>query len=248
MNDKKVILITGAASGIGKETAIEFARNSVSVVIADISEKGEETRDIIIENGGSSSYFKCDVTKYSDHQTLINNIIKVYGQLDYVFNNAGIEQKPEKIADVSEETWEKLININLKGVWLGMKSQIPFMIKQGGGVIINTASVAALKAVEEIGIYNATKSAVVMMSKTAAREYAKNKIRVNAICPGLIMTEMAIRMSEEHPAFFKEKMLDVIPMGRGGKPEEIAQMVLWLCKSASFITGQCITADGGWLA
>lgn len=247
MNDKKVVLITGAASGIGKETAIEFSRNSVSVVIADISEKGEETRDIIIKNGGSASYFKCDVTKYSDHQTLINNIIKEYGQLDYAFNNAGIEQKPEKIADVSEETWDKLININLKGVWLGMKSQIPFMIKHGG-VIINTASVAALKAVEEIGIYNATKSAVVMMSRTAAKEYAKNNIRVNAICPGLIMTEMAIRMSEEHPTYFKEKMLDVIPMGRGGQPEEIAKMVFWLCKSATFITGQCITADGGWLA
>ncbi|WP_267900596.1 SDR family NAD(P)-dependent oxidoreductase [Legionella qingyii] len=128
--------------------------------------------------------------------------MKVYGQLDYAFNNAGIEQKPEKIADVTEETWEKLININLKGVWLGMKSQIAYMVKQGGGVIINTASVAALKAVEEIGIYNATKSAVIMLSRTAAREYAKNKIRVNAICPGLIMTEMAIRMPEEHPALF----------------------------------------------
>ncbi len=248
MISQKVALITGAASGIGRATAIEFSKNDIAVVIADISEKGEETRDFILKSGGAASYFKCDVTRHSDHQSLLSKTLQTYGRLDYTFNNAGIEQKPSKIADVDEETWERLININLKGVWLSMKSQIPLMIKQRGGVIVNNASVSALKAVDEIGVYNATKSGVVMMTRTAAREYAKDKIRINALCPGLVMTEMALRMSEEHPSYFKEKLLDVIPMGRGSQPEEIAQVVVWLCTGATFMTGQCIASDGGWLA
>ena len=247
MNDHKVALVTGAASGIGKATALEFSKNRIAVVIADISEKGEETRDLILKNGGSASYFKCDVTQYSDHQDIINKTIQTYKRLDYAFNNAGIEQKPARLADLDEKDWDRLVNINLKGVWLSMKAQIPCMIKQGGGVIINNASVAALKAVEEIGVYNATKSGVAMLSRTAAREYAKDNIRVNAVCPGLVMTEMATRMSKEHPDFF-EKLLSVVPMGRGAQPEEIAQMVVWLCEGATFMTGQCIASDGGWLA
>ncbi|WP_419421291.1 SDR family NAD(P)-dependent oxidoreductase (plasmid) [Legionella sp. D16C41] len=246
--NNQVILITGAASGIGKATAIEFASQNITVVIADISEKGEETRDLIIRSGGTAMYFKADVSSYLDHKSIMNQIIHTYGRLDYVFNNAGIEQKPMRLIDVEEENWDRIININLKSVWLGMKAQIPYMRKQGRGVIINTASVAALKAVEDIGIYNASKAGVVMLSKTAAREYARDNIRVNAICPGLVMTEMAVRMSKEHPKYFQEKMLDVIPMSRGGQPQEIAKMVLWLCREATFITGQCITADGGWLA
>lgn len=247
MGNRKVVLITGAASGIGKATAIEFAKNEVAVVIADISEQGEETRDIIIKNRGIASYFKCDVTQYSEHQSVIQKTLQAYKRLDYAFNNAGIEQKPARIADIDEKDWDRLVNINLKGVWLSMKAQIPCMIKQGGGVIVNNASVAALKAVEEIGVYNATKSGVAMLTRTAAREYAQDNIRINAICPGLVMTEMATRMSEEHPDFF-QNLLSVVPMGRGAQPKEIAQMVIWLCESASFMTGQCIASDGGWLA
>lgn len=248
MSPKKVILITGAAFGIGKATALLCAEQGLSVVIADISEQGEASRDLILKSGGKAVYFRCDVTHAIAHQQLLLEIHKKFGRLDYTFNNAGIEQQPAKMADIEEEQWDKVLSVNLKGVWLGMKSQLRYMLKQGHGVIVNTASVAALKAVEQIGIYNAAKAGVVLLTKTAAREYAKHNIRVNAICPGLIMTEMAERMAQTHPSYFQENMLNVIPMGRGGTPDEMARLVLWLCREATFITGQCITADGGWLA
>ncbi len=244
----KVALITGAGSGIGRATAYEFAEAGAKVVIADIAETGEETRDYIIKKGNEAIFVKCDVTKMEEHQGLLNEIIKQYHKIDFAFNNAGIEQTPNKLAEIDENTWDNVIEVNLKGVWLGMKSQIPFLIKNGGGVIINTASVAGLKALADSSAYASAKAAVAMLSRTAAVEYAKQNIRINVINPGLVMTEMVARVWREHPEYF-ETILDLVPMGRAAEPSEIAKIVVWLCsEAASYITGQCIVADGGWLA
>lgn len=245
--DTKVALVTGGAAGIGASTAVEFAKHNIAVVIADISEKGEQIRDKITALGGSATFIKCDVAKHDDHTRLMQDILKQYGRLDYAFNNAGVEQVPAKVADVDEATWDQLININLKGVWLGMKLQIPLMLKQGSGSIVNNASVVGLKSMAEIGIYNCSKAAVVMLTRTAAREYAQHGLRINAICPGLVMTDMATKMSKDNHEFF-QKILSEIPMKRGAQPEEIAKQVVWLAKDASYITGESLVSDGGWLA
>lgn len=245
--NNKVALVTGGASGIGASTAIEFAKQNVAVVIADVLEKGEETRDQIVELGGNAIFVKCNVGKYDEQKNLMDEIIRKYGRLDYAFNNAGIEQKESKIADVDEATWDRLMNVNLKGVWLGMKLQIPYMIKQGGGAIVNTSSIAGLKSLEGMGVYNCTKAGMIMLTRTAAREYGQYGIRINAVCPGLIITDMVRRLSEGKPGF-QEKTISEIPMQRAGQPEEIAKLVVWLAKEGSYITGQALVEDGGWVA
>jgi NAD(P)-dependent dehydrogenase (short-subunit alcohol dehydrogenase family) len=246
---KKVALVTGAASGIGRATALAFAREGASVAVADVTEPaGNETVALIQKAGGTAKFFRCDVSKDADVEKLVRDVVAAFGRLDFAHNNAGIEGKQAKTADCTEETWDRTIAINLKGVWLCMKHEIPQMLKQGGGAIVNTASVAGLVGFAGLPAYNASKGGVIQLTRTAALEYAKENIRVNAVCPGVIKTPMVDRFTggtpEGEAAFAAGE-----PVGRLGRPEEIATVVVWLCTDdASFVTGIPMPVDGGWVA
>lgn len=242
----KVALVTGGSFGIGKATAIAFAQRGAKVVVADIIED-EETIEAIRGLGGEAIFIKCDVSNAAEVESLHREIMEHYGRLDCAFNNAGIEGVPSDIHDSLEEDWNRTINVNLKGVWLCMKNQIPLMIKQGSGSIVNCASIAGLVGFPSLAPYVASKHGVVGLTKTAALETAQKGIRVNAICPGVIKTPMVDRFTgkqkEAEQAFIEKK-----PMGRMGEPEEVAHPVLWLCSDqASFVTGQAVAVDGGWI-
>lgn len=240
----KVIVITGSTFGIGKSTAIEFAKRGAKVVLSDYVED-QDTLKIIQENQGDAIFVKCDVSKEEDVKNLIKETIKKYGRLDYAFNNAGIEGTPAPATDCSNDNWERTININLTGVWYCMKYQIPEMLKSGGGAIVNNASIAGIVGFPGLPAYVASKHAVVGLTKNVALDYAKQNIRVNAVCPGVIHTPMVDRFTGQDPAVL-EQMVAAKPMGRVGQPEEIADIVMFLCSNASsFITGQAIAVDGG---
>ncbi len=242
----KVALVTGGGSGIGRATALVFARERAEVVVADIDdENGNETVALIKEMGGKGIFIKCDVSIASEVETLINHSVEKFGHLDCAFNNAGILGEMSTTADCSEDNFNRIINTNLKGVWLCMKYEIPQMVKQGGGAIVNTASNAAVRGVPELPAYSASKGGVLQLTRTAAVETAASGIRVNAINPGLIATPMVHRQKEINPeaveGFIKEH-----PVGRIGEPEEIAETVVWLCSdAASFVTGHIMAVDGG---
>jgi NAD(P)-dependent dehydrogenase (short-subunit alcohol dehydrogenase family) len=243
----KVALITGGSFGIGRATALAFARKGAKVVIADWVEN-METIDMI-ENLGEDAFFvKCDVSKNDDVKMLIEKTISIFGRLDFAFNNAGIEGKSDLTQECSEENWDKTIGINLKGIWLCMKYEIPEMLKNGKGAIVNCSSVAGLIGYSGLPAYVASKHGVLGLTKTAALECAKKGIRVNAVCPGIIQTAMIDRLTgkkKETIALFKEKE----PVGRFGLPEEIANTVLWLCsEESSFVTGITMPVDGGFVA
>ena len=246
---KKVALVTGAASGIGRATALAFAREGAAVAVADVTEPaGNETVALIQKAGGTAKFFRCDVSKDADVEKLVRDVVGAFGRLDFAHNNAGIEGKQAKTADCTEETWDRTIAVNLKGVWLCMKHEIPQMLKQGGGAIVNTASVAGLVGFAGLPAYNASKGGVIQLTRTAALEYAKQNIRVNAVCPGVIKTPMVDRVTggtpEGEAAFAAGE-----PVGRLGRPEEIATVVVWLCTDdASFVTGIPMPVDGGWVA
>lgn len=244
----KVVFISGAASGIGKQSALTFAKAGAKLAIADISPKIHQVGELIQNQGTEVLSLQMDVAQLCDHQAALLRTIEYYGRIDCAFNNAGIEQHPMKLNELLEEDYDRIMSVNLKGIFLAMKVQIPQMIKQGGGVIVNTASVAALKGVADISVYSAAKAGIVLMSRSAAIEYATQNIRINVLCPGLVMTEMAIRLEKEDPEYFN-RIKSLIPMARGAIPEEVAQKVLWLCQNeSSFMTGQCIVADDGYMA
>jgi NAD(P)-dependent dehydrogenase (short-subunit alcohol dehydrogenase family) len=240
--DGKVALVTGAGSGIGRATALTFAREGAKVVVADIiAEGGEETVRMVKAAGGEALFVKTDVSKAAEVEALITKVVQTYGRLDCAFNNAGIEGVFVSTAECSEENWDRTLAINLKGVWLCMKYEIPQMLKQGGGAIVNTASVAGLVGFAGLPAYVASKHGVAGLTKTAALEYAKAGIRVNAVCPGGISTPMTERLFKAVAA--------LEPVGRMGKPEEIAEAVVWLCSdAASFVTGHAMAVDGGMVA
>ena len=248
----KVALITGGSSGIGRSSALAFAQQGTTVVIADVDEKGgEETVHRIQDAGGKSIFIPTDVSNATDVEAMVQQTIDHYGRLDYGFNNAAaVTAHLEAISpthEYPEENWDRVIAVNLKGVWLCMKYEIRHMLKQGKGAIVNAASALGLVGVENLSGYVASKHGVVGITKTAALEYADQGIRINAVCPGYIQTPMTQSRLEDPET--KARLLAKEPMGRLGTPEEIADTVVWLCSdAASFVTGHAMAVDGGWTA
>ncbi len=245
----KVALITGGSSGIGRATALACAREGARVAVADIvAAGGRETVRLIKEAGGEALFIQANMTRASELEAMVNTVVKTYGRLDCAHNNAGIEGALGKTADYDEAAWDRVIAINLTGVWLCMKYEIPAMLNTGGGAMVNTASAAGLLGVPHMPAYAASKHGVIGLTKTAALEYAKAGVRVNAVCPGIIQTPMVERLTGERPGMF-EKIATAEPVGRVGQPEEIAESVVWLCSdAASFVTGHAMSVDGGVVA
>jgi NAD(P)-dependent dehydrogenase (short-subunit alcohol dehydrogenase family) len=242
----KVAFVTGASSGIGRATALAFAQAGASVVGADIAEQGnQETARLIEQRGGRALAVKCNVTQTDEVKSALDKAIEAFGRLDFAFNNAGIEQPVMAIGDISEQEWDRLLAVNLRGVFLCMKHEIPLMLKQGGGAIVNTSSGAGVKGIAGQAAYCATKFGIVGLTKAAALDYAKSNIRINAVCPGIISTAMMDRFTGG-TAEGRERVISQEPVGRMGKPEEIAAAVLWLCSdAAAFVVGHALVIDGG---
>jgi NAD(P)-dependent dehydrogenase (short-subunit alcohol dehydrogenase family) len=245
----KIVLVTGGGSGIGQATALALAREGARVIVADVLvEGGEETVRRIKNADGEAIFVKSDVSKAAEVEILIKKIIETYDRLDCAVNNAGIEGEQAPTSEYAEENWDRLIDVNLKGVWLCMKYEIPQMLKQGGGAIVNMASVAGLVGFQNLSAYVASKHGIIGLTKTAALEYAKNRIRINAVCPGVIRTAMVDRILGGD-AEAEAQFVAMEPIGRLGAPEEIAEAVVWLCSdAASFVTGHPMVADGGLVA
>ena len=273
---ERVALVTGGAYGIGRATALAFARQGTKVAIADVDDKGgQETVELLRAEGGEAIYVHCDVSQAADVTALFEALLAAYGRLDYAFNNAGIEGEFDPLAESSDENFDRVIAVNLKGVWLCMKHEVRIMLKQkGGGAIVNTASVAGIVAERGFPAYAAAKGGVIQLTRTVAIEYAATGIRVNAVCPGLIRTPMMKRAlrnmrvsamtygASQSP--FARWLTDTVmgippvkkamtkfmqPVGRPGEPEEIAAAVLYLCSDgAKFVTGQALVVDGGMTA
>jgi NAD(P)-dependent dehydrogenase (short-subunit alcohol dehydrogenase family) len=243
--DGKVALVTGGAMGIGEATALSFAREGAKVAVADLdAAKGQDVANRIKDGGTEAVFMKCDVSKSGDVKQMIETVVERFGRLDCAFNNAGIIVLAPT-AELSEDDWDRMIAIDLKGVWLCMKYEIQQMLKQGSGAIVNSASVAGYIGTPGMCAYTAAKHGVVGITKTAALEYVKAGIRVNAVCPGAIETPILAPLDDA----VKEVLKQMHPIGRFGRPEEIASAVLWLCSdAASFCTGIAMPVDGGLLA
>jgi len=247
--DGKVALITGGASGIGRVAAQAFAREGASILVSDLDLDGlRETVRLITAAGGKAASVKVDVTQASDVKTMVAEVQRCYGRLDFALNNAGIDGARARTADYPEEIWKQVLDVNLSGVFFCMKYEIPLMLKHGGGVIINMSSVAGVTGFVAHSAYTASKHGVIGLTKTAALEYAKMGIRVNAICPCYTRTPMVERIVSAEPAL-AEKLKSRIPLGRLGTPEEIAAAAVYLCSDAgSFINGHSLLMDGGIMA
>jgi len=245
----RVALVTGGGSGIGRAISLVFAREGAKVAVVDMNEAGGKETVSMIEKLNEEAFFiKADVSKGKEVEAMIKKIIDKFGKLDYAANNAGIEGDQGSIIDQTEENWDKVVAIDLKGVWLCMKYELPHMLKNKYGAIVNTASVAGLAGFAGISPYCASKHGVVGLTRTVALEYAKTGIRINAVCPGVIKTPMIDRFTHGDPEAEKG-MMAMEPVGRLGKPEEIAEAVVWLCSdSASFVTGFPMAVDGGFMA
>jgi NAD(P)-dependent dehydrogenase (short-subunit alcohol dehydrogenase family) len=248
----KVALVTGGGSGIGRATALKLAEEGAKVMIADyIQEGGERTVKVITEAGGTASFVPADVSVATQVEAIVAKTIETFGRLDCAFNNAGISGilgGGRTTVECSEENFDRTVAINLKGVWLCMKYEIPQMLKLGGGSIVNTASALGLVGMAGAPAYNASKHGVVGLTRTAALEYAAKNIRVNRVCPGVIRTPMVERVIDSG-GISEQDFIAGEPVGRMGKPEEIAQGVVWLLSdAASFVTGHPMAIDGGWVA
>lgn len=242
----KVALVTGGGTGIGKATAIAFAREGAKVVIGNRNtEAGEAVVASISENGGEASFLRTDVSSEADVKALVNHAVSRYGRLDVAFNNAGIGGAAGPLAEQTTENFDKVIDINVKGVWLAMKYEIQAMLERGGGAIVNNSSVGGLLGFSGVSIYSASKHAVMGLTKSAALEYSAHGIRVNAVNPAVIRTPMAEGLARTHK-IETDDFARMHPIGRIGEPHEVADAVLWLCSDkASFVTGTATCVDGG---
>jgi NAD(P)-dependent dehydrogenase (short-subunit alcohol dehydrogenase family) len=245
--DGKAGLVTGAASGIGRACALRFAREGADVIVADLERArpgGEETVKAIEQAGGRAEFFACDVSRAEDCKALVRRVVERFGRLDYAHNNAGIGVH-KLLADTEDEEFDRVIAVNLRGTFLGMKHQIRQMLEDGGGAIVNTSSNAGLRAVRLLSAYTASKHGIGGLTKNAAVEYADDGIRVNAVCPGAIMTPL---MSNEPPER-QQEILRPQALRRFGAPDEVAAAVVWLCSDeASFVTGVEMPVDAGSVA
>ena len=249
--DGKSALITGGGGGIGRATALAFAREGARVAVADVAEEAaRETVALVNAAGGQAISRSGDVSRDADVRAMIDAVVGTYGRLDCAFNNAGIagwhvDAILKKTAEWSEEAFDRMIAVNLKGVWLCMRHELPQMQAQGSGAIVNTGSIAGLVGLPNSSAYVAAKHGVIGLTKTAALEYAESNIRVNAVCPGYIKTPM----TEPSMRLRGEAILAQTPLKRMGSPEEIAEMVVWLCSErASYVSGAAYNVDGGWMA
>lgn len=263
--ENRVALVTGGASGIGRASAIAFAREGARVVVADVNDPGgEETARLIHSAGGEATFVRADVSRDSDARAMVEKALQTYGRLDCAHNNAGVPGTRSRAADCSEEDWDRTFGVNVKGAWLAMKYEVPAMLRQRAGAIVNTSSVAGLVGIRRFSAYSASKHAVLGLTKSAALEYFRHGIRVNAVCPGLIDTELVrnavfggkppsssvgrLVASTAH-SIAKRYMSGRQPAGRMGLPEEVAEAVLWLCSdAAAYVNGHTLVVDGGFTA
>ena len=245
----KIALVTGGSTGIGRATAQILAREGATVVIADLQDaEGARTVESIKDAGGKAEYQHVDVSDYAGVRALVAGIAARHGGLDCAFNNAGIEGPTAKIMDLPVEDWQRVIAVNLTGVWHCMKYELQQMLKQGGGSIVNTASVAGLVGMSHAAAYSAAKAGVIGLTKNAAIEYARNNIRINAVCPGFIETPMLDRVTDASVKI-REQLIGSVPLRRGAQPHEIGDAVAWLMSDkSSYVTGVALPVDGGWVA
>jgi NAD(P)-dependent dehydrogenase (short-subunit alcohol dehydrogenase family) len=245
----KVALVTGGTSGIGRAAAIAYAREGAKVVVAGRrAAEGEETVRLLRAQGGEGLFVATDVSKAAQVKELVDRTMQKFGRLDFAFNNAGIDQVRTPLLEQDEETFDRVMDINVKGVWLSMKYEIPAMLNTGGGSIVNTSSALGVIAFPDVEIYVASKHAVIGLTKSAAVEFGKQGIRVNAVLPAAIETDMLERFVGDKPEF-RAQMSALHPIGRIGKSEEIADAAIWLSSSkSSFVTGHSLLVDGGFTA
>ncbi len=242
----KVVLVTGGASGIGRAAAILFAKEgAAAVAIADVDQRGQDVASEVEALGVPSMFICCDVSRAPEVEALVREVVARFGRLDGAFNNAGIEGATAFTADYREEDWDRVLAVNLKGVWLCMKYELMQMLSQGRGAIVNTASVAGMVGWRGAPAYSAAKQGVVALTRTAALEYARKGIRINAICPGVVRTPMVERVLGGDEGL-RSQFLRIEPIGRFAEPEEVAATAAWLLSDASsFVTGHCLVVDGG---
>jgi NAD(P)-dependent dehydrogenase (short-subunit alcohol dehydrogenase family) len=246
MTDQKVAIVTGGSSGIGRATAVALAKERIKVTVAARRAKeGEATVRQVKEAGSDGIFVKTDVANEDDVRSLVERSVKTYGKLDYAFNNAAIPEMPTSLIEQTSNAFDQIMNVNVKGVWLCMKYEIPEMIRTGGGAIVNMSSVAGVMGFPQNPIYIASKHAVLGLTKSAALEYAKSGIRINAVAPGGVETDMAKRVvGDDHKLL--ETVTSMHPIGRIADPEEIANAVVWLLSDkASFVLGHTLLVDGG---
>ena len=244
--DGKVALVTGGGAGMGRAACLAFAREGARVTVADVDVPGgEETARLIHEAGGEARFVRTDVAQAADVEALVATAVASFGRLDCAFNNAGINIEHGPLTECSEEQWDRILAVNLKGIFLCMKSEIPAMRRAGGGAIVNNASVVGLGGSRGAPAYVASKHGIVGLTRAAARDHAGEGVRVNAVCPGTIHTPMYVRREGSDPDH-DAHLAAGIPLGRLGRPEDVAEAVLWLCSDrASFVTGHALVVDGG---